>query len=242
MKLIIFDLDQTLVDVISLHDRATAHVFREFFQANARLTEIDFAGRSLAESFVVLGRLKGLRDETIREKSNCMLESYERYFIDNFPKNPSRYVLPGGRRLLSALSRTENVLALYTGGSEKIGKKVLQATGLVKYFRSCAFGDQAETRPGMVRLLLNRVGKQTGKRFKGREVVIVGDSVRDVDCGKEFNALTIAVATGTYSERELAERGADRVFSSLRDYREVKSAILGVPAGEGYSTRGMGNA
>jgi beta-phosphoglucomutase-like phosphatase (HAD superfamily) len=51
VKLIVFDLDQTLVDFISVHDEVTQKLFRDFFGVDARLTEIDFAGKSLTENF-----------------------------------------------------------------------------------------------------------------------------------------------------------------------------------------------
>ena len=52
MKLIIFDLDQTLVDFIAIHDEAVYRLFKTLFTVEARLTEIDFAGRSLTETFI----------------------------------------------------------------------------------------------------------------------------------------------------------------------------------------------
>jgi phosphoserine phosphatase len=50
LKLIIFDLDQTLVDSISVHDKATNELFKRRFGVDARLREIDFAGKSLKEN------------------------------------------------------------------------------------------------------------------------------------------------------------------------------------------------
>jgi hypothetical protein len=61
MKLIIFDLDQTLVDFITVHDEVTRRLFSEYFNINARLTEIDFAGKSLKDNFRVPG--SALRSE-----------------------------------------------------------------------------------------------------------------------------------------------------------------------------------
>ena len=51
MKLIIFDLDQTLVDFLSVHDEVTRRLFKTLFNVDVRLSEIDFAGKSLNDNF-----------------------------------------------------------------------------------------------------------------------------------------------------------------------------------------------
>ncbi len=58
MKLVIFNLNQTLVDFIYVHGDVKPKLFRDFFGVNARLTEIDFAGKSLTEYFRELAKLK----------------------------------------------------------------------------------------------------------------------------------------------------------------------------------------
>ncbi|MBE3088525.1 MAG: HAD family hydrolase [Chloroflexi bacterium] len=56
-----------------------------------------------------------------------------------------------------------------------------------------------------------------GQRFEGKDIVLIGDSVRDIDSGKELNAMTIAVATGVHSEKVLAEHQPDFLFRSLKE-------------------------
>jgi beta-phosphoglucomutase-like phosphatase (HAD superfamily) len=80
MKLVIFDLDQTLVDFISVHDEVTRKLFKRFFDVDARLIEIDFAGKSLSESFYELAKLKNVPEDVFRKKSHQLLESYETAF------------------------------------------------------------------------------------------------------------------------------------------------------------------
>jgi beta-phosphoglucomutase-like phosphatase (HAD superfamily) len=60
MKLVIFDLDQTLVDFLSVHNEVTRRLFKRFFNVAIRLTEIDFTGKSLTENFSELVRLKNI--------------------------------------------------------------------------------------------------------------------------------------------------------------------------------------
>ncbi len=225
MKLVIFDLDQTLVDFLSVHDEATRGLFKRFFSVDARLTEIDFAGRSLTENLIELARLKGISEAKVNKNIKELLENYEKIFSENIPENASKYVLPGVKRLLKELSKTENLIVLYTGDSASIVDQVLRATGLGKYFKFSVFGTDVPTRVDMVRLAVEKAEILTGRKFTNKGIVIIGDSFRDIDCGKQFNALTIAVATGFHSEEELLNSKPDYLFKYLKDYKKVLEAI-----------------
>jgi phosphoglycolate phosphatase-like HAD superfamily hydrolase len=225
MKLIIFDLDQTLVDFLSVHDEVTRRVFKKFFKVDAGLTEIDFTGKSLTENFSELARLKDIPEDVFRQKNNQLLESYETTFGESLPRDAAKYILPGVRELLNELSKTDHIVALYTGDSSKIVNQVFRATGLGRYFKFCFYGTEVETRSDMVKLAINKAEKSTGREFRDKNIAIIGDSIRDIECGKLFGALTIAVATGFHSEEELLKAEPDYLFDNLKDYRKVLKAI-----------------
>jgi phosphoglycolate phosphatase-like HAD superfamily hydrolase len=154
-----------------------------------------------------------------------LLESYETTFSKSLPINAAKYILPGARELLSELSATKHIIVLYTGDSPGIVNSVFRATGLDKYFKFCLYGTEVETRADMVRSAVEKAEKLTGQEFRHKDIVIIGDSVRDVECGKLFNALTIAVATGFHSQAQLSAAGPDYLFENLKDYRKVLEAI-----------------
>jgi len=225
MKLIIFDLDQTLVDFLSVHEEATRRLFRRFFNVDARLTEIDFAGKSLVENFSELARLKNIPEDIFRKKTNRLLESYETTFGENLPRDAAKCILSGVVELLGELSKTDHTVTLYTGDSPGIVNHVFRVTGLGKYFKFCFYGTEVETRADMVKLAISKAEKSTGRKFAGKNTVIIGDSVRDIECGKLFSASTIAVATGFHSKEELRNAGADYILDNLKDYRKVLKVI-----------------
>ncbi len=154
-----------------------------------------------------------------------MVESYERIFGEKLTKEASDHVLPGVRKLLEELSKTDNFVVLYTGDSAGIVDRVLKATGLGKYFRFAVYGTEAPTRVGIVRLAVGRAESITGKKFSDKDVIIIGDSLRDVNSGKQLGATTIAVATGFHSEEKLLASKPDYLFKSLKNYRKVLQAI-----------------
>jgi phosphoglycolate phosphatase len=225
MKLVIFDLDQTLVDLISIHDTTVKELFKSYFGVNASLREIDFAGKSLTENMAELARLKGIARSEFMDKSKSILESYEKIFQAKIPPTANNSILPGVTPLLEELLKTDNFVVLYTGDSPGVTQRVLEVTGLGKYFKFSVYGTEANSRVDMARLAIKKADQLTGARFEGKNIVIIGDSVRDVDCGKKLNALTIAVATGFHSEEELTSRKPDYLFKNLNDYRKVLKTI-----------------
>jgi phosphoglycolate phosphatase-like HAD superfamily hydrolase len=54
---------------------------------------------------------------------------------------------------------------------------------------------------------------------------VIGDTPRDIECGKAFGAITVAVATGKYTREELASHGPDFLFDDFSDPDAVLKAI-----------------
>ncbi|MBM3149201.1 MAG: HAD family hydrolase [Chloroflexi bacterium] len=225
MKLVIFDMDQTLVDFMPFHLQTTRQLFKKFFKVDASLEEVDFSGRSMAENFIALARLKNIPNEEVQKNAGKLLKTYEMLFGQNIPRNGASHVLPGVKELLEELVRTDHIVVLYTGDSPSVVKHVLESTGLADYFEFCVYGTQARTRLDMVKMAIRKAAEMNGVKFRGKDVVIIGDSVRDIDCGKEIDALTIAVATGPHSPQELAEHRPDFLFQNMADYKKVLAAI-----------------
>jgi phosphoglycolate phosphatase len=225
MKLIIFDLDQTLVDFIEVHDKATRRLFRDLFGVGARLTDIDFAGKSLTDSFYELARLKNIPEAVFKKKSQQLLKNYETIFDRSLPDDAEKHIMPGAGELLNELSKRDCIIVLYTGDSPAIVASVFRVTGLDKYFKFCVYGTEVETRADMVRLAVSKAKKMTRRDFKTKEIVIIGDSTRDIECGRLFDATTIAVATGFHSRAELSAAGPDYLFDNLKGYEKILKVI-----------------
>ena len=225
MKLVIFDLDQTLVDLISIHNEVTQALFLKEFGINAKLTDIDFAGKSITDVFRELAASKNIIGLDYERKRAGLLQKYDELFARTIPEDGSKFVLPGARELIKELSRLGHFVVLYTGGSRNIGENVLRITGLRKYFRLMFYGTEFKARADMVSMAIERAGIATGLSFQGKDVVIVGDSIRDIECGKIFHALTISVATGFHSPSQLKAEDPDYLFPNLKQWKKIAGVI-----------------
>jgi len=219
MKLVIFDLDHTLIDIFRLHDKSLHLSMKKVFGIKACFEEIDYTGKKIGASMEELAKLHKVPVKEIKKGVPKALKAYEKFFLANLPKSTSHYLLPGAKKLLKEVQK-EHFLALVTADMKKIAKQVMKRADIDKYFKIRIYAEDAKTRPQLVKKAIQQA-KQKG--FKGK-VVVIGDSPRDVQAGKANKAKTIAVATGTYSTSKLKKAGAYAVFRNLNN-KKILEAI-----------------
>jgi phosphoglycolate phosphatase-like HAD superfamily hydrolase len=71
-----------------------------------------------------------------------------------------------------------------------------------------------------------RAAALNGRRYTGKQVVVVGDTPADIQCGAHLGVRTVAVATGRYSVDELSAHGPDHVFADFSDWRTAFRAMV----------------
>jgi len=223
MKLIIFDIDQTLVDVLEFHNIAASKTFKEFFNKEAKLNEIDFTGKTMAANLVELARLKGIDETTVKEKIDRMLDFYAKAFMEAIPDDTNKYILPGVKELLEKIDKNQNFLAIVTGNDTKVANKILENTGLKKYFRIVVAGDQEEKRAELVKRAVEKAQAEIKQNFT--EVIVIGDSILDIESAKPVGAKSIAVCTGYHTEEMLQAHHPDFLFPNLSDTERILKII-----------------
>lgn len=136
-------------------------------------------------------------------------------------------VLPGVRELLDALTARDDVhLGLVTGNVTGGARVKLGSVGLWDRFPVGAFGCDHEVRDELPPVALQRARAHWGRPFLGEDTVVIGDTPRDVACGKAVGAATVAVTTGRFSAEALERAGADRVLPGFADVDAALAAIV----------------
>jgi phosphoglycolate phosphatase-like HAD superfamily hydrolase len=115
-----------------------------------------------------------------------------------------------------------------TGNLLPVARFKLDLVDLARYFdfEVGAFGSDHHIRANLVPIAAERAARRYGRPFAGRDVVVIGDTPNDIDCGRAAGARTIAVATGPFSVADLRAHGADVALDSLADTEAVVAAIL----------------
>ena len=135
-------------------------------------------------------------------------------------------VLPGVHELIAALAAREDVhLGLVTGNGADGARVKLLSARLWPSFPVGGFGSDNEVRNELPGVALDRASAHWGRTFRARDAVIVGDTPRDVACGKAVGAATVAVATGRFSRTQLLSTEADRVLPDLADTTAAIEAL-----------------
>ena len=134
-------------------------------------------------------------------------------------------LLPGVRTLLEHLSRRDDMLVGLLTGNWRGGAEIkLSRFGLAKYFRFGAFGDDVLERRPLAGIALRRAAEILGCNISPQNTLIIGDSLRDVDCAQAAGLRSLAVATGFTSLEKLRAAGPDWAVADL-DPSDARSPL-----------------
>jgi phosphoglycolate phosphatase-like HAD superfamily hydrolase len=232
VKLVLFDVDGTLVRTDGAGRRAIHHALTEVFGASGP-TDYWFDGKTDRQIVRELMRMVGHDDDQIDARMRAVFERYvERLRLELQAPGYQPRALPGVFDLLDALeARPDIVLGLLTGNLVEGAWAKLEAVGIdPARFRVGAFGSDHEHRPSLPEVARRRLRDALGVDVSGSDVVIIGDTPADVTCGRAVGARAIGVATGRYSTQELESHGAVAAFADLSDTARVVAAIVGASA------------
>lgn len=219
-KLVLFDIDGTLVLTGRAGVRAMTAALRDVFGDSSGLDGIPVAGRT---DWAILA------DAVMRhgyELDDRLLDDLRRRYVENLARQIEhrgegpKGVMPGVREVLDALAvRDEVFLGLLTGNFLEGARIKLGHFDLWRYFRCGAFGDDASDRNLLVPVACDRARALGYGSSEARDVYVIGDTPADVSCAQAAGAVAIGVATGPCSIEQLREAGADYVFEDLADTR-----------------------
>ena len=226
-RLVLFDIDGTLLSAGGVSARAFEAALLETFETTGRSAAYDYSGKTDPQIVRELMRGAGFSDQTIEERRPLALARY-RDRLAEWIRPTDVTPKPGILALLGALEREPGVqLGLLTGNLEPCARLKLEPIGMNRYFAFGAFGSDDEDRYRLAPVALARARETTGIAFEGRETVIVGDSVHDVLCGRGIGVRAVAVATGKTAPRALAEARPDALLADCSDTEAALRAILG---------------
>jgi phosphoglycolate phosphatase-like HAD superfamily hydrolase len=231
-KLVLFDIDGTLVLTGGAGIRAMNRACEELVGHGQALANIPVAGRTdriiltdvvtQAGHSVDDGLLVRLRDRYIEH----LREEIERPGRTQDVAAPGargglKAIMPGVRELLDTLAQRDDVfLALLTGNFEAGARIKLEHFDLWRYFRCGAFGDDSADRNDLVPFAVRRARQSGAPDLAPEHILVVGDTPHDVACARAVGAMAVAVATGGSTADDLRRHGADIVFQDLRRTEE----------------------
>ncbi|MFN7983628.1 MAG: HAD family hydrolase [Vicinamibacterales bacterium] len=220
-RLLLFDIDGTLVLSGGAGGRAMRRAFKDVFGFEDGLTSISMAGRTDAWIVSQMLAQHGLPEShTDRQRFHDIYIEYLRTEIAE--PHPDKQVLAGVRELLDVLVQRNDVyLALLTGNYRRGAEVKLEHFDLWRYFAAGAYGDNSHDRNGLLWTAMDNVKAAGGPHVRPSETVIIGDTPLDVAVAVAGGARCLGVGTGGYDVDTLLESGADEAVPDLTDLGDV---------------------
>ncbi len=224
-RLLLFDIDGTLITSGGAGEGALKDAMKDRFGVQEDLQGILLAGATDARIARELLAKHGI--EASAENVTALLDEYLQHLSGRMPLHAGR-LLPGIIPVLEALEkRPEAVLALLTGNLTRGAQIKLTHYGIWKFFEFGAFADDHHDRNELGKVARARALEKHGIEFPPERIFVIGDTPRDIECGRAIGARTVAIATGHYSLSELAEHRPDFLFQDFSDTALVLECLLG---------------
>jgi len=214
VRLILFDVDGTLVHTGRAGSQAFAKTFATEFKAVNGFEKIKFAGRTdvnLVREFFGYNQIPATPENFQR--------FFERYvfWLDLILTQTDGAACRGVREFIGDLLALPEppMLGLLTGNIRLGAEIKLRHYDLWERFETGAFADDHEDRNHIAVAALERGRRVLGKNLQPQEIVVVGDTPFDVRCGRFIGAKVLAVATGGATRIELGFHKPDWLVDDL---------------------------
>lgn len=221
MRLVVFDMDGTLIDTAGLIFDVLTHTFTAAGLAPpGRKAAREIIGLSLP---VALGRLAGTEDGPTLER---LVQTYRTQYraILAAPGEQREPLFPAAREVVERLAaRPDTLLGIATGKALAGVHRILDLHGLADRFVTLQTPDHNPSKPdpGMLISAMRETGVGPA------ETVMVGDTVYDIELGRAAGAHTVGVAWGYHDPEDLRRCGADAIISHFDELDAVVDDILG---------------
>jgi phosphoglycolate phosphatase-like HAD superfamily hydrolase len=224
---LLWDIDGTLLSTARAGVAALLDAAREVCGSEPDLDTMKTAGLTDGKVMqLVAGACGGPDDEaTIRR----MLDVYERELPSRLPERQGR-VMPNVVEILEDLTPRDDVHNLLLTGNTPTGARAkLRHYGLDHFFPGDgAFCVDLGDRDSIARRAWDLALAVVGDGVSTERTFVIGDTPHDVACGKAIGVRTIAVATSTHDEDELAASEPWAVLPQLPEPAEF-ARLLGLP-------------
>jgi phosphoglycolate phosphatase len=228
VKLVLFDVDGTLLSASGAGRRALDRAMRDVYGTSGPIDSYDFRGGTDPQIIRDLLGRAGLDEAAINAGEETVYRRYEALLEEEIGDGRGVTIYPGVRELVETLAaRHDVVVGLLTGNIESGARIKLRPTGLWPFFRLGAYGSDDADRTRLPRVAAGRAEQLVGRVFRGPDTVIIGDTPRDIGCARAFGARAIAVATGWHSLEDLAAHRPDHAFADFSDQGSAIAAMLG---------------
>lgn len=214
IRIVLFDIDGTLIHTSGAGVKAFARTFATEFHVPNGVEGMKFAGRT--DTGLV-------REFFGRHGIPATPENFSRFFtafvhwLDHILAQSQCAECPGIREWLHDLRTLPQspLLGLLTGNIRLGAEIKLRHFNLWQEFEIGGFADDHEDRDQIAHAARRRGAHRLGGDVRGEEILVIGDTPLDIRCARAIGAKVLAVATGGATLEELKSHEPDWVVENL---------------------------
>ena len=214
IRLVLFDIDGTLVHTGRAGSRAFGKTIATEFKVPESVEKVRFGGRTDPSLARELFGHHGI--PATPENFRRFFGSYV-FWLDYLVANTNGTICRGVLEFICDLKALpEPPMTGLLTGNIRLGAEIkLRRYGLWDYFETGGFADDSEDRNHIAAAALERGRRLLGGNLRGGEIVVVGDTPHDIRCGQFIGAKVLAVATGGAKLEELQHHKPDWAVEDL---------------------------
>lgn len=215
-KVVLFDIDETLVHTGGAGARSWAWAFDQLHGVLADIGDHSSAGETDPQVGRETFRAVLHRDPSHDELSR-LYAKYLWHLAEDIWTSEEYRVMDGAEDLLRRLGEAGVLIGVISGAMEGAAHLKMQPGKLNRYFIFGAYGSDSPDRAELTRLGIGKGARLHGHDLTKDEVYVVGDTPRDIEGAHAAGATGIGVASGHYDVDELRAAKADYVLGSLTE-------------------------
>ena len=220
-KLVLFDLDGTLVTTGGAGCRALAKGAEKLYGKKPQFTHTLISGRTDLDNFALIyGLLHNGKKPTAAEITK-MKKAYMAQLpteVNALVREKKYDLVAGVDQFLKELSKEkEVVIGLGTGNVEEAAFMKLEPSGLGKYFTVGGYGTDGRTREDMLKAAVKRAEKKYKTKFAPDQVYVIGDTHRDICAAKNCGFHNAVITTGLGDPKKVQRAAAELEVPDFKD-------------------------
>jgi phosphoglycolate phosphatase len=228
-KLILWDIDGTIVLVKrGVYDPLFAEMCRTVYGKDVEMGNYRYSGKTDRGIIHELGEMAGFSETEVEERLPEATAFIERGLEERLDVKDIT-LLPNVLELLEIFDKHEGVVqGLLTGNLPGCAELKLRPFGVEKYFKFGVYGIESRDRNDLGPIALERAIEHMPHPPRNpKDVVIIGDSIRDIECANAIGATCILTLTGHTKVEEIAHLDPDHIVEDLSDTEQIMRMVLG---------------